>query len=131
LKAMPEGSIVLLHACAHNPTGVDPSHEQWEVIRQVMHERRLLPWFDTAYQGFASGNPDDDVWSVRMFLEKVGVQHVSSAQARCRLSSSTVGCCRVWSFSCVSRSQRILACTVSASVRFTLCPPIVRLLLLC
>lgn len=48
LEAMPEGSIVLLHACAHNPTGVDPTHAQWEAIADVMARRRLLPWFDIA-----------------------------------------------------------------------------------
>lgn len=68
---MPEGSIVLLHACAHNPTGVDPTREQWAAIQALMAERKLLPWFDCAYQGFASGDPDADAWAVRMFQEKV------------------------------------------------------------
>jgi len=48
LRAMPAGSLVLLHACAHNPTGVDPTRSQWEAIAGVMAERRLLPWFDIA-----------------------------------------------------------------------------------
>jgi aspartate/tyrosine/aromatic aminotransferase len=58
LRAMPEGSIVLLHAVAHNPTGADPTPEQWARVADVMAKRRLLPWFDVAYQGFASGDPD-------------------------------------------------------------------------
>lgn len=70
LKAMPEGSIVLLHACAHNPTGVDPTHAQWEEVQAIMAERKLFPWFDSAYQGFASGDPDADAWAVRMFASK-------------------------------------------------------------
>jgi aspartate aminotransferase, cytoplasmic len=50
LSAAPEGSIVLLHACAHNPTGVDPTPEQWEQIRQLVRSKSLLPFFDSAYQ---------------------------------------------------------------------------------
>lgn len=50
LRSAPAGAIVLLHACAHNPTGVDPTLEQWEQIRQVVRSRGLLPFFDSAYQ---------------------------------------------------------------------------------
>ncbi|KAJ6295887.1 hypothetical protein OIU77_006015 [Salix suchowensis] len=72
LGAAPSGSIVLLHACAHNPTGVDPTIEQWEQIRQLMRSKGLLPFFDSAYQGFASGNLDADAGSVRMFVADGG-----------------------------------------------------------
>lgn len=50
LGCAPSGAIVLLHACAHNPTGVDPSLQQWEQIRQLMRSKMLLPFFDSAYQ---------------------------------------------------------------------------------
>lgn len=50
LSAAASGSIVLLHACAHNPTGVDPTLEQWEQIRKLMRSNGLLPFFDSAYQ---------------------------------------------------------------------------------
>lgn len=50
LGSAPSGAIVLLHACAHNPTGVDPTIEQWEQIRQLMRSKSLLPFFDSAYQ---------------------------------------------------------------------------------
>ena len=50
LSSAPLGSIVLLHACAHNPTGVDPTIDQWEQIRQLMRSKSLLPFFDSAYQ---------------------------------------------------------------------------------
>lgn len=50
LAAAPAGAIVLLHACAHNPTGVDPTNDQWEKIRQLMRSKGLLPFFDSAYQ---------------------------------------------------------------------------------
>jgi len=50
LAAAPPGAIVLLHACAHNPTGVDPTLDQWEQIRQLMRSKGLIPFFDSAYQ---------------------------------------------------------------------------------
>lgn len=50
LGSAPSGAIVLLHACAHNPTGVDPTPEQWEKIRQLIRSKRLMPFFDSAYQ---------------------------------------------------------------------------------
>ncbi|KAI3446986.1 hypothetical protein Pfo_003651 [Paulownia fortunei] len=72
LGGAPSGAIVLLHACAHNPTGVDPTSDQWEQIRQLMRSKELLPFFDSAYQGFASGNLDADAESVRMFVADGG-----------------------------------------------------------
>ncbi|XP_015083124.1 aspartate aminotransferase, cytoplasmic [Solanum pennellii] len=72
LTAAPVGAIVLLHACAHNPTGVDPTIDQWEKIRQLMRSKGLLPFFDSAYQGFASGKLDADAQSVRMFVADGG-----------------------------------------------------------
>lgn len=72
LSAAPTGAIVLLHACAHNPTGVDPTIDQWEKIRQLMRSKGLLPFFDSAYQGFASGNLDADAQSVRLFVADGG-----------------------------------------------------------
>lgn len=50
LGSAPSGAIVLLHACAHNPTGVDPTTRQWEQIRQLLRSKALLPFFDSAYQ---------------------------------------------------------------------------------
>ena len=50
LNAAP-GTIVLLHACAHNPTGVDPTREQWVELAQICKQKKLFPFFDSAYQG--------------------------------------------------------------------------------
>jgi len=69
---VPAGSAVLLHACAHNPTGVDPTPEQWEVLAGTFAKRGLLAVFDSAYQGYASGDLDADAASVRCF-EAAGV----------------------------------------------------------
>merc|ERR1719389_119797 len=56
IKNIPEGSVILLHACAHNPTGVDPTPEQWKEMSALIKQKNLLPYFDMAYQGFASGD---------------------------------------------------------------------------
>ena len=70
LEEAPEGSVILLHACAHNPTGVDPTEAQWKEIAEVMRSRGHFPFFDCAYQGFASGNLDRDAWAIRYFVEQ-------------------------------------------------------------
>jgi len=70
LKNAPERSIVLLHACAHNPTGVDPTPAQWKEISDIVNEKRLFPFFDMAYQGFASGSTDRDALAVRLFVSE-------------------------------------------------------------
>jgi len=70
IKSFPKGSIVLLHACAHNPTGVDPTEEQWKAIAAAVKEGGHYPFFDMAYQGFASGDTDKDAFALRYFLEQ-------------------------------------------------------------
>ena len=67
LRGLPERSIVLLHACCHNPTGVDLSAAQWDALIPVLRERRLLPYLDLAYQGFGEGI-DEDAYSVRALV---------------------------------------------------------------
>jgi aspartate aminotransferase len=70
LQSAPKGSVILLHACAHNPTGVDPTQDQWKQIASLMRERSHFPFFDTAYQGFASGDLVRDSWAIRYFVEQ-------------------------------------------------------------
>ena len=59
LRGLPARSIVLLHACCHNPTGVDLSREQWAALIPVLKERQLIPYLDLAYQGYGDGIEDD------------------------------------------------------------------------
>ena len=68
LKAMPAGSIVLLHACCHNPTGVDLTAEQWTGVVETIGARGLVPFLDIAYQGFGDGI-DADGDAVRRFAQ--------------------------------------------------------------
>lgn len=70
LSTAPRGSIVLLQACAHNPTGVDPTEDQWKEIARVMKDRSLIPFFDCAYQGFASGSLSRDNFAIRHFVNQ-------------------------------------------------------------
>ena len=70
LRSIPNGSTILLHVCAHNPTGTDLSAEQWKEVAQIMKAKHHIPFFDSAYQGFASGDPEKDAWPVRYFVEQ-------------------------------------------------------------
>ena len=62
-------SIVLLHVCAHNPTGVDPTNAQWSQILDVIKRRSHFFLFDSAYQGFASGDLKKDAFAIDLFLK--------------------------------------------------------------
>ncbi len=55
IRQMPAGDVIMLHGCCHNPTGIDPTPEQWTKLAEVIYERGLLPLIDFAYQGFADG----------------------------------------------------------------------------
>lgn len=68
LRAAPDGSLVLLHAVAHNPSGCDPTEEQWRRLSKEIAAKRHFPFFDCAYQGFASGDCDRDAAALRMFV---------------------------------------------------------------
>ena len=59
LQTLPERSVVLLHACCHNPTGVDLTRPQWDRLIPVLQRRRLLPYLDLAYQGYGEGIEED------------------------------------------------------------------------
>lgn len=67
IKSIPGGSPILLHACCHNPTGLDPTPEDWKEISAAIRTQGLLPVFDFAYQGFGRGI-DEDALAVRHFL---------------------------------------------------------------
>ena len=68
IDALPAKSIVLLHACCHNPTGVDLSQAQWKALTAVLKARDLLPFLDIAYQGFGDGI-DEDAFALRTLAD--------------------------------------------------------------
>ncbi|MBI3371719.1 MAG: aspartate/tyrosine/aromatic aminotransferase [Betaproteobacteria bacterium] len=78
LRAVPAGSIIVLHACCHNPTGVDLNAGQWEAVLKLVRERALVPFLDIAYQGFAEGLSEDGA-VVRRFAETSGPVFVSNS----------------------------------------------------
>jgi aspartate aminotransferase len=70
IDAADDGSVILLHACAHNPTGCDPTHEQWKEVCTLMQKKKHIAFFDSAYQGFASGDAEQDAFSLRYFCSQ-------------------------------------------------------------
>ena len=64
------GDVILLHACAHNPTGIDPTRNQWREIASLCKRKGLFPFIDSAYQGFASGDLNHDAWAIREFAAR-------------------------------------------------------------
>lgn len=74
LEGAEAGSVFIIHACAHNPTGCDPSKAQWHEIGQIMKRRKLFPLFDAAYLGFNSGNLDEDAFAIRHFIEELKLE---------------------------------------------------------
>jgi aromatic-amino-acid transaminase len=78
LKAVPSGSIVVLHACCHNPTGVDLSKQEWSSILEIVQSRGLIPFLDLAYQGFADG-VDEDAYAARLFAGAMTPVFLSSS----------------------------------------------------
>src|SRR5262245_52829372 len=71
IKKMPAGDVVLLHGCCHNPTGIDPTPEQWKKLADAIYAGGLLPLLDFAYQGFADGIVEDAV-ALRAFCGEPG-----------------------------------------------------------
>ncbi|BCQ60818.1 aminotransferase [Pseudomonas sp. Boi14] len=78
LNALPAQSIVVLHACCHNPTGVDLSPQDWKDVLEVVKAKNLVPFLDMAYQGFGDGI-DEDAAAVRLFAESGLTFFVSSS----------------------------------------------------
>lgn len=68
LEQAEKGDVVLLHGCCHNPTGIDPTEQEWEVLAKLVADKGLLPLFDFAYQGFASG-VEEDAAGLRIFAK--------------------------------------------------------------
>lgn len=99
----PQGSFFLLHACAHNPTGVDPTPDQWRQISKVMLEKGHFPFFDSAYQGFASGDFARDAQAVSIFVADGHRVAVSQSYAKnMGLYGQRVGCLSVL---CASQAE--------------------------
>ncbi len=73
-----EGDVVVLHACCHNPTGIDPAAEQWKTLAALVQSKKLMPFFDFAYQGLGDGL-EEDARGLRIFAEHPGEMLISSS----------------------------------------------------
>ncbi|KIQ02563.1 MULTISPECIES: amino acid aminotransferase [Pseudomonas] len=78
LKNLPARSIVVLHACCHNPTGVDLTPEDWQAVLEIVREREHVPFLDIAYQGFGDGI-EEDAAAVRLFAQSGLTFFISSS----------------------------------------------------
>lgn len=95
LNKLPAGSVVVLHACCHNPTGVDLNMAQWEKVIEVVKARNLMPFLDIAYQGFADGL-DADAAAVRAFTKACPAVFVSSSFSKSlSLYGERIGSCSI------------------------------------
>jgi aromatic-amino-acid transaminase len=100
LESAAAGDMVVLHACCHNPTGVDLTREQWQEVLRIVQARGLVPFVDLAYQGFAEGI-DADAYAARLFAGAMSPVFLSSSFSK---SVSLYGE-RVGAFSLVAASE--------------------------
>jgi len=113
LRGLPQRSIVLLHACCHNPTGVDLSRAQWDALIPVLRERELLPYLDLAYQGFGDGI-EQDAYAVRALADAGLTYFVANSFSK---SMSVYGeRCGALSAVCADKAEADL---VMGQLRFT------------
>lgn len=90
----PDGAIVVLHVCSHNPTGVDPTDEQWQKISDLCKMKKFRVIFDSAYQGYASGDLNRDAYSVRLFVKNgLEVFTCQSFSKNMGMYGDRIGCC--------------------------------------
>ncbi len=68
INHIPAGDVICLHGCCHNPTGADPTGDQWKEIAAAVKDRRVVPLIDFAYQGFWKGL-DEDAFAIRWFAD--------------------------------------------------------------
>ncbi|KAK6623297.1 Aspartate aminotransferase, mitochondrial [Polyplax serrata] len=109
ISKIPPNTIVLLHACAHNPTGVDPKPEQWNELSNLFKEKKLFPFFDMAYQGFASGDVARDAFAVRKFVQDG--HEIALAQSFAK-NMGLYGE-RAGAFSLITKSKKEMECVLS------------------
>eukprot|EP01025_Chloroclados_australasicus_P056056 TRINITY_DN6886_c0_g1_i4.p1 TRINITY_DN6886_c0_g1~~TRINITY_DN6886_c0_g1_i4.p1 ORF type:complete len:422 (+),score=52.95 TRINITY_DN6886_c0_g1_i4:55-1266(+) len=96
IQSAPDNSVIMLHACAHNPTGVDPTPDQWKQLSQLIKQKNHFVFFDMAYQGFASGDCARDAQAIQLFLEDGHKFAVSQSYAKnMGLYGQRVGCLSV------------------------------------
>ncbi|CAD8050649.1 unnamed protein product [Paramecium primaurelia] len=124
LYSAPNGSIVLLHACSHNPTGCDLELYQWKQILDLTKQKQILPFFDMTYQGFTSGDLEKDAQAIRLFTE-AGVPIIlgQSFDKNMGLSGQRTGCL---SLVCSNEKEKLIVVSQLNLIARSLwsCPPV-------
>ena len=107
IQRIPAGDVVLLHGCCHNPTGIDPTADQWQKLADAIYGRGVLPLLDFAYQGFAEGL-DADAAGLRAFLGEPGRPEPRTELIICSSYSKNFGlyCERVGALTIVAKDKR-------------------------
>ena len=108
LKGAEPGDVIIVHGCCHNASGADLSNEQWDELAAFMKEKRLVPFIDIAYQGFANGI-EEDAYAVRLLCEKLPEALVASSCSK----NFAIYRDRAGTISLVSASRELNAINVS------------------
>jgi aspartate aminotransferase len=120
LEQAEAGDVVLFHGCCHNPTGIDPTPEQWEALAEMSVSKGWLPLFDFAYQGFANGL-EEDAQGLRIFAAKHDELLVASSYSKnFGLYNERVGACTLVAADAVKPQTKPSAKSKPRSVRTTL-----------
>jgi len=102
----PDGSIFLFHACAHNPTGCDPTLAQWKILTQILIQKQHVIFFDSAYQGFASGDSIQDAAALRYVWKQAELPKVVLAQSFAKNFGLYGERCGTFSIKCRSTEEK-------------------------
>eukprot|EP00488_Nonionellina_sp_1-RS-2012_P001812 TRINITY_DN311_c0_g1_i1.p1 TRINITY_DN311_c0_g1~~TRINITY_DN311_c0_g1_i1.p1 ORF type:complete len:247 (+),score=93.38 TRINITY_DN311_c0_g1_i1:72-743(+) len=105
LKKVDKNAVVLFHAVAHNPTGVDPTEEQWKEIADTVKKTGFGVLFDSAYQGFASGDCVRDAFAPRYFRNEANIKNIMLAQSFAKNMGLYGRRTGVVSIDCVSKDE--------------------------
>nr|BBA45751.1 glutamate oxaloacetate transaminase, mitochondrial-like [Pachyrhynchus infernalis] len=124
ISKIPEKSVILFHAVAHNPTGIDPTMDEWKEITYICKKRKLLVFFDMAYQGFASGDTEKDAAAVRLFVDD-GHEIIlaQSFSKNMGLYGQRVGTVTILT-SCEEEQEKVLSQMKAIILGMYMCPPI-------
>ena len=102
IHSMPKGSVIVLQASCHNPTGIDPTQNDWKRLQEAIADRGLITFFDIAYQGLGRGL-EEDAWPIRLFLEKGHEMLIATSFAK----NFGLYCDRVGALTIVAQEQCI------------------------
>ena len=110
IKKADDESVILLHACAHNPSGIEPNQNEWNEILQVIKEKNHTVFFDNAYQGFASGDYNIDAYAIRLFTEnKINMLVAHSYSKNFGLYGERTGVLCISNYDDITKNQKILS----------------------